>query len=392
MTVSGQLMTGPLPYDSDEDILAGGVLRNTSAFVLKFCRDRLWRAFKVGPFSTKGGYFWHHAAWYFRNESASSLLPTFKDNVYAFSDYFLGSLDALSSIIGYPPIHQHHFHFWGAHEVVGDKLNAHGDNQCVAEEGGKYCYVRSAPRGLAYVSEGPLTAFNDFNDVRYPSAPRMDSWMTVVVKIYEGTSEPRRISATFFAAWPRPWRSRGTYEIRTDMDSVVWYTSRLLKQGPFGDARDPYIINIPASESILEAYSHSHSEHLQDVWLFLGTAEQVFCNMSRVSPANVLDYSSGILHHTMSNIRARQLHGNAASLLCSHQRSARSEVVDISGVAQTLYRKARCALPADVHHQYLTLVVLHRNPVLWNGRPVVRMHAFYTVFFTSTFTRHGQYW
>ena len=69
----------------------------------------------------------------------SSFLKAFAvDDEQAISAYGLGNVGM--NLLGYPPIHQHHFHF--GHNF-NDLMSNHGDGQCVADEGGAACLIKT---------------------------------------------------------------------------------------------------------------------------------------------------------------------------------------------------------------------------------------------------------
>ena len=62
-----------------------------------------------------------YAQWRVSHEGRASLFV---------GDHVLGSADASGDLIGYPPIHQHHYHYYHASDIHRDFLAAHGDNMC----------------------------------------------------------------------------------------------------------------------------------------------------------------------------------------------------------------------------------------------------------------------
>jgi|EP00966_Prymnesium_polylepis_P334297 hypothetical protein len=84
---------------------------NNIAITAQTCEVReghgVWHFTRVEPFSTTGGDSWtafqtYHDA-YWRHDNDRTFLSV--------SDHVLGSVDASGELIGYPPIHQHHFHY-----------------------------------------------------------------------------------------------------------------------------------------------------------------------------------------------------------------------------------------------------------------------------------------
>ena len=72
----------------------------------------VWQFQRIGPFSTRGGNSWTsvvtahdesmYAQWRVSHEGRASLFV---------GDHVLGSADASGDLLGYPPIHQHHWHY-----------------------------------------------------------------------------------------------------------------------------------------------------------------------------------------------------------------------------------------------------------------------------------------
>merc|ERR1712046_346293 len=89
---------------------------------------------------------------------APGSVPSYRKNrrIHAFSDYAIGNIDTNHHLIGYPPIHQHHFHLGGNGAVFSQDMQNHGDNQCAESEGGVSCLVRHAPDGMVWMLRDPV--------------------------------------------------------------------------------------------------------------------------------------------------------------------------------------------------------------------------------------------
>ena len=110
----------------------------------------VWQFQRIGPFSTRGGNSWTsvvtahdeslHSQWHVSHEGRASLFV---------GDYVLGTADANGDLIGYPPLHQHHWHYFHASDFRRDFLAVHGDNTCPGRDGA-YCicllYTSPSPR------------------------------------------------------------------------------------------------------------------------------------------------------------------------------------------------------------------------------------------------------
>ena len=131
----------------------------------------VWHFTRVGPFSTRGGYSWTdvatvhdesmHSQWRVSHEGRASLFV---------GDHVLGSADASGDLIGYPPLHQHHWHYFHASDFRRDFLAVHGDNTCPGRDGA-YCMFFEYPNGSAFELVPQLGMQAEFNDVRPSGSP-----------------------------------------------------------------------------------------------------------------------------------------------------------------------------------------------------------------------------
>ena len=381
IVVNGSRMQGGLPYDE--------LMRDTMPMVRKHgfgldvCSHGEWDALRIGPFSTTGGYYWpsilgtflhaNHAAW------RSAHPPLVDDEHDAFAAYVVGSINAGGALIGYPPIHQHHFHFGSdtnealildglpfAAEIMG----THGENQCREEEGGVDCYVRSAPPGTVFVHRRPLGILNSFNDVRPEGSLPLASWLLVAVRVATTTTDvvqPRRVSLTYLIARPPPHQSRGSYVIDAHMPSFTWHTGHV--RAPLG--------------SVLEAYFHAHAELVYDAWLFAGDPAQVFSDMKAMNASwDRLDYAFGAVTTAMQSIRARRAQPDAAPLVCAYRTSSFRERLDVNGGRQEFQRKAPCPLGGNTFADGRSYVIMafHAPPSDFS-RATARVHAYIKLFY-----------
>jgi len=253
-------MHGPLPYDDvDHDWI-----RKDQQPQVMHCSQGQWWALALGPFTTTGGYFWDSFKVYFKRDS-HYLPPTESTNgSFAFSHYALGSMDSGHRLVGYPPIHQHHYHFgyafsdlaetvpnWPPYIGASENMATHGENQCHDDEGGVACHVHSAPPQFAFMARAPLKAANTYNDVRPRHSAPLKTWEIMATKSVAVTTETKRLTLSYVMAFGAgSMSSRLTYTINTAHDAVVW------NEG------------MPAAGPVVEAYMHAHADHLHDVWLF----------------------------------------------------------------------------------------------------------------------------
>jgi len=374
--VNGSRMTGPLPYDDIVDDYS-----RFRAPPLSICASDTWSAYAIGPFETAGGYFWPSTVAVFKN-SSKWLPPQALPQLYAFQAYYLGSIDLESRIVGYPPIHQHHFHFgyvqagrtlavpreYGnflAQHGLGvvapsELMGNHGEDQCHQHESGPRCTIRSAPDGFAYHQQSPLAFVNTFNDVRPLHSRPFRTWQVVAVK--HDTQHARGCMALTYLATLKPTLTRFTYALRALRDAVSWSAVEL------------------EFEHIFEASMHGHASSLLDIWWFHGPDGSVFDDLNEMEASRKqLDYSNRVISRTMSNIKSRQLKPGAATLSCAYRTHSTSESIHTGGSLLVYVRKIHCPVVFLSRHQ--VLVVFHRGQSsATTTSQIVRMHAFVRIF------------
>ena len=87
----------------------------------------VWHFTRVGPFSTRGGNSWTGVTTV-HDEHARAVARLHEGRASLFvGDHVLGSADASGDLLGYPPIHQHHWHYFHASDLGRDFLSVHGD-------------------------------------------------------------------------------------------------------------------------------------------------------------------------------------------------------------------------------------------------------------------------
>ena len=383
IVVNGTPMAGPLPYDD----ITRDFLRRPSP-PTSTCTRGLWRMMRIGPFHTFGGTLWPSILGLMRTPSPW-LPPPRPDGTFAFGSYVFGSTDEQGRLLGYPPIHQHHFHFgyafanpmlgpkpWNAHlrqrgvpspALPPESMAIHGENQCARDEGGVLCYVHSAPEGYAYLERSPLGFTNSFNDVRPTRSVMFRSWQIAALKLHSATtSRVRAVHLRYAMLVIPPMESRYTYLLHTDHDAVAWT-----------DGAWTHPCSVDADVEVVDAYMHAHADHIRDVWLFDGRIEDVL-DVPEVLPRATLVYTVDVIAFTMNAIRRRQLRSpRAATLTCSY---ATNSVAEYDPVTSARYqRKVRC--PVDRLDRPFVLLVLHHTPRAGSApRATVRMHAYVKVY------------
>ena len=179
-------------YSSTDYCCDGEQRIDTARYAAEYCADASsgWIALRYGPFITSGGNIWNGVLGMFND----SLLPTYHiEGVHALEAYAIGSLDERNAMVGFPPIHQHHFHLFGSGNPQHDVMNAHGDSQCADEDGGVRCLIRSAPEGMAWFIRDRFGFETEFNDVRPNHSTPLSTWVFVALKPARASTPLRQI-------------------------------------------------------------------------------------------------------------------------------------------------------------------------------------------------------
>ena len=212
----------------------------------------VWHFTRVGPFSTRGGYSWTgvttvhdesmHSQWRVSHEGRASLFV---------GDYVLGSADASGDLIGYPPIHQHHWHYYHASDLGRDFLAVHGDMDCPGRDGA-YCTLIEYPNARAFELVPQLGIHAEFNDVRPSGAPPLEWYAFGGLFIYDpALSTPRGMHWANLQPFNlnAPRGHRGTNLFDTAREHVTWATGTL-----------------PTVDYVVDTYFHAHPDMVDDIW------------------------------------------------------------------------------------------------------------------------------
>ena len=231
--------------------------------------DSTWLFFRIGPFETNGGYTWSRILATIEEPSLVGQLVGGDTSRVYIGDHIMGFAHRNGSLHAYPPMHNHHTHFVQNGEMWRQRLNAHGDSECMAGQT-VWCLLREYPPGLAFPTWQPLGIWSDFNDVRPPNAPPLTSYVLAGVKVLQphgfGAPPPRPIRQSYMLLHPflgsvygtdDSGLSRGadgmfsTFVVNSTVETVMWSTGVL-----------------PDVDYVLDSYFHTHREMVDDVWFF----------------------------------------------------------------------------------------------------------------------------
>ena len=190
-----------------------------------------WEMHRIGPFSTTGGKDWTSIVSCMHMRSLAPIIPylhneeeiaalcgnathtpewAFGESFFeegaaatertlAVHESFLGAVTEVGTLLGYPPVHVHHFHIEERHprpeaHATGNDgaLITHGDDQCLASSGGVGCAIYRTIPGYASLLRLPLAFTADFNDVRIADSPTLTWYALVTIRgtAHDGTLRP----------------------------------------------------------------------------------------------------------------------------------------------------------------------------------------------------------
>ena len=218
---------------------------------------------RIGPFTTQGGKDWTSTNLVNNSYLGESWKwPAISDQrVLGVREYFLGAYDGASSLLGYPPIHQHHFHVESRSWFpVQGAMITHGDDQCVHEEGGINCDIRRMPTGYALPMHLPLPVFFDQQDVRAVGSANFTWYALIAVRGFpwQRSSSPfQSLTQVRLNAPPITCLSGEfyTYLVAADQISAFW------REGAF---------NFTAP--LVYSYFHTHPSWTEEMRFYTGAS------------------------------------------------------------------------------------------------------------------------
>lgn len=183
----------------------------------------VWVNARVGPLLTTGGYDWSSSSF------EALTFPEYTDQLISVTGFFVGSTRRSGTILGYPPIHQHHFHVVPAGVDVAHESGtlSHGDSACADEYGGGQpgdgvaCQIRIFPPGHALYMQpilkksegavGTLKAFAEVNDVRVANSPPLEHYITTSLRLNSNKSAAERPRPIYLQPenFARVWGPKG---------------------------------------------------------------------------------------------------------------------------------------------------------------------------------------
>ena len=322
--------------------------------------EGVWHFTRIGPFSTTGGYSWTSVLTE-HDESMHSQWSVTHDGraLLSVRDHIVGSSDADGDLIGYPPIHQHHFHYAHASDISRQAVNAHGDSQCMGGGQGVYCLLTEYPGGVAWSFVPQLMIFAEFNDVRKSGSPPLEGYAFGGIFILEPSGEkPTAMlwATPTIAPLSLPIGHRGTNLYDTTLESVSWMTG-----------------TIRALDYVVDSYFHAHNEMVDDIWLIEGSPAQLgLLTRPWIDAFSNIKSGDGTISRLKAHL-SRTMLASDATLLCRYG----THVEAVASYAAPFTRKAGCAFAhapngSDVKW---TMVGFYKAQVAGLGPGLYPMHT-----------------
>ena len=296
----------------------------------------VWHFTRIGPFHTVGGDSWTG----FQTLHDNSVYPFWRvsnDGQQAWlsvSDHVLGSVDRAGELIGYPPIHQHHWHYAPASNPAPEMLSTHGDFECTGGQG-VYCLLVEYPNSSAFELVPQINLFAEFNDVRPIGSAQMEWFALGGIFVHDPSmSRPERMSwATVGAPQMNTGLGpRGTSVLDSELEGVSWSTG-----------------TIPFVDHIVDSYFHGHPDMIDDLWFIRASPAQ----LGLLSPPWITAFSAFQSGATaISQLKAhlrRVIHDTGADLVCRYNQFPHLERDSSNPPGKLLTRRTPCIFEREVH-------------------------------------------
>jgi len=316
-----------------------------------------WRAFTFGPFTSSGDtHFEIEEVLESKSREAEYYRSALR--IRAFSAYFLGSVDSSMNWIPFPPILQHHYHFFGSGNLIHSVLSNHGSNQCRSEEGGVDCLLTAAPPGFAWFTRGDIGVACQVTDVRPLVSVPLQAWTMAAFVTANDSIRVRQIRLTSVWLQPTNFTYHLTYYYYAGMEMATW---------AYGDLYFPPYVE---QDDLIISYFHTHIDSVSDLIFFQGTPENVFSNLSFASQANGRAlYGWNVVGTMLRDINDRIHSSPSPPNRCRYKEVSIPEPEKVGDRVEYFYRKARCWINMSISSY--VLLGLHWHP----SEQIFRMHS-----------------
>ena len=340
-----------------------------------------FHAFRIGPVTTYGGKDW---------TSFSSSLTAAQvfgipggDMTFAMREAFAGAMSADGKLLGYPPLHTHHYHTEEKRESTFDPSShaiiTHGDDFCSNAYGSIECTIRRMAPGYATLIRTPWVLSADFNDVREAKSDGLTWYLLLTLRgapHTPGTMKP----FTEMRVVPAPQDCLGgyfgTYLIPSNQATVFWQESTWWR-----------------TATVIHAYCHTHPQWVQEFMLFTGASgSQVGMDSLNVSKhLTIVDRANA--EQTKQRLVERA-EAAGATLVCRYWRNKNlAEIVNgTSELGDIFWRLSAGCVPFQMTRGtpffYFTILAPHEaaaaaargGSIGHPLAPLVGMHTWFRIF------------
>ena len=170
-----------------------------------------FEAVRFGPITTHGGKDWtQFRAVEFAFGATWPDAGHGGERAIAVREAYAGAIDANGALLGYPPLHQHHFHIFEKRELNDNHaIITHGDDNCLESMGGLDCTIRRMIPGYATIVRQPITMDVIMNDVRAKGSSPLTYYLLATIRgmPHDGTFKSFTVSCELPHQLPPPGTS-----------------------------------------------------------------------------------------------------------------------------------------------------------------------------------------
>lgn len=268
--------------------------------------------FRFGPFNSIGG-LWNRIRFApFDPFDPSSTADLGSSGLVSLTSYFMGATSLDHSVIGYPPLHIHHFHLEQQKCLVGlcGAVITHGDDQCTTADGGVACLVRKMPDGFATKIKRPFLVSSEINDVRESTSLSLPFWFTIALQTPRTRIHLRPFSQHKVVLQPVDARyfvdgDAVTYGVPSDRTSGFFRSGYFVRQATY-----------------FWSYYHTHPQWLSDMFLLTGANASEFQKLVQLpqdmASGNLVSLTRDQVHTLRSRINFALARDTKLRLRCHY--------------------------------------------------------------------------
>jgi len=332
-----------------------------------------WYFCRYGPVESSGGYSWASLT--------ASNIRGYIATMMPITMSFVGSFSPEGTLIGYPPLHQHHFHLEDSRVALtgGGAIITHGDDQCHSSFGGVSCLIRETPSGYATFMKPPLLITAEVNDVRLMNSSILRHFFTVALRLGDMSSRPfTQVSMKVWPQRPQFFISGHAPTFAVPLNGIWCF----YREGVFRIAAE-----------VLWSYFHTHPTFVAEMMLFAGANAS---ELGLLSPPPLgLDIHDEALHRKsvkcVSDFRTQLFQAHGAFMVCHYHRltAMQETLLNTCEVDGRFYRNTLGCRPFSVSRGLPVVALLFLAPssraVVQSSDGIAHVHTFFRFFVSTSF-------